>query len=287
MGKNNRVRRKQKLAQKTARNKRQRKTLERRAKSRSLAPAFHVIPNPFAGLTDDQRRLAIAEIAKKSEETYQEALSDLRHTLRRHNPLLVLSIMASYGLTAPVDPTSGVTKLDSDCDLYPFHLEILQALSLQIELAELCGAPFGPDVPTQVWKSIKALCEARNFRRLDPDGADLPDDEKTIALAQQLIRSATQTVRNWGYHSQIKRIARELYSPFDAQLLATKGFTASDVLNVFEEMLSETQSRQTARYKTLANLFRSSGTDARRLVEELLSNLVYGGLVMRRPCCPQ
>ena len=175
--------------------------------------------------------------------------------------------MTSYGLTAPVDPTSGVTKLDSDCDLYPFHVEILQALSLQIEPAELSGAPFGPDVPTQVRESIKALCEAQNFRRFDLDGAHLPDDQKTVALAQQLIRGATQAVRNWGYHSQIKRIARELYSPFDAQLLAARGFTASDVLNVFETMLSETESRQTARHRTLANLLRSSGTDARRLIE--------------------
>ena len=72
MGKNNRARWKQKLAQKAARKKRQRKTPERGVKSRSLAPAIHTIPNPFAGLTDDQRRLAIAEIAKKSEETYRE-----------------------------------------------------------------------------------------------------------------------------------------------------------------------------------------------------------------------
>ena len=218
-------------------------------------------------MSDDQRRLAIEEFAKKSEVQYQEALSDLRKILRRHNPLLLLSIMTSHGLGAPVDKTTGVTKLDSDFEIYPFHVEILQALSLQIEPADLSGAPFGPDVSTQVCEKIKTLCDAQNFRRFDPDGADLPDDEKTVALAQQLIRGATQAVRNWGYHSQIKRIARELYCPLDAQLLEARGFTASDIFNVFETMVSEVESRQTARHRTLANLFRSSGTDARLLVE--------------------
>ncbi len=266
MGKNNRARRKRKLAQKAARKKRQRKAVGG-VRSRTLAPAIHTIPNPFAGLSDDQRRLAVAELASRSEDTYQEALSDLRDILRRHDPLLVLSIMAWYGLTAPVDQTKGVTKLDSDYDLYPFHVEILQALALETEPADLSRTPFGPNVTTRVRDRIKALCDAQNFRRFDPDGVDLPEDEKTVALAQRLIRSTTQAVRNWGYSFQIKRIARELYSPFDAQLLAARGFTASDVLNVFETMVSETESRQTARYRTLADLLRSSGSNGPRLVE--------------------
>ena len=267
MSKNNRVRRKHKLAQRAARKRRRRKTTERGVKSSTLAPVLHAIPNPFAEMSDDQRRLAITEIANKNEEAYQEALSDLRHILRSNNPLLVLSIMASYGLTVSVDPNSGITKPDGGFNLYPFHVEILQALSLQIESAELSGAPFGPDVVMQVVESIKALCNAQIFRQLDPDGADLPEDRKSVALAQQLIRGTTQAVRNWGYHTQVKRIARELYSPFDAQLLEARGFTASDVLGVFETILSETESRQTARGQTLANLVKSSGEDKRQLVE--------------------
>ncbi|MCY4060278.1 MAG: hypothetical protein OXG44_20035, partial [Gammaproteobacteria bacterium] len=132
---------------------------------------------------------------------------------------------------------------------------------------DLSGEPFGPDVPTQVRERIKTLCDAHNFRRLAPDGADLPDDEKTVALAQQLIRANTQAVRNWGYHSQIKAIARELYCPFDTQLLRARGFSASDVLNVFEKIVTETESRQTARHQKLADLLRSSGSDPRLLAK--------------------
>ena len=267
MSKSKRARRRQKLAQRAARQSRQRESSDAPRKRETLAPAVHVFPNPFESLSDDQRRRAIEEIAANSELKYQEALSDLRTILRRHDPLLVLSIVSFYGLTAPVDNTAGITKLDSDCEIYPFHVEILQALSLQVEPADLSRAPFGPDVSTQIWETVQTLCSAHTFRGFDRDGVDLSDNDKTVALAQQLMRWATQSVRNWGYHSQIKRIARELYGPFDSPLTEARGFSASNVIDVFEAIVDEVESRQTARLQTLADLFRSSGADRRLLVE--------------------
>ena len=76
-----------------------------------------------------------------------------------------------------------------------------------------------------------------------------------------------QAIRNWGYSSQVKRIARELYGPFDAQLLEARGFSASDVFDVFDSMVTEVESRQTFHHNALVNLFRSSGTNGRLLVE--------------------
>ena len=267
MGKHNRARRKRKLALKAARKKRRREQSKTRGRGRTLAPTFHLFRNPFEGLSDEQRRLAINEIAKNSEKKYQEALSELRAILRRHYPLLVLSHISYYGLRVPVDETSGITKLDSDSEMFPFHIEMLQALSLQIEPDQLSGEPCGPDVLTRTWDQVKMLCDAHIFRQFDSAGVDLPDDEKTVALAQWLMRGATQAVRNWGYHFQVKQIARELYSPFDAQLLEARGFSASDIVNLFEAMVTEVEARQTAHIKTLAELFGSSGKDRRLLVE--------------------
>ena len=267
MGNNNRARRKRKLAQKAAQKKRRREKSRARGRGRTLAPTFHVFHNPFEGLSHEQRRLAIGEIARNSEKKYQEALSELRAILRRHHPLLVLSHMSCYGLSVAVDETAGVTKLDSDCEILPFHVEILQALSLQIDPRELSGEPVGGDVLMQAWNKVKTLCDAHNFRWLDPAGVDLPDDEKTVARVQKLISGATQAVRNWGYPSQVKRIPRELYRPFDAQLLEAQGFSASDVFDVFEAMVTEVESRQTAHFNALVGVFGASGTDKRLLVE--------------------
>ena len=267
MRKSKKARRKQKLAQKAAQKKRRRQKSKARGQGQTLAPTFHMLRNPFEALSDDQRRSAIEGIAKNSEEKYQGVLSELRAILRRHNPLLVLSHMSSYGLSVAVDETTGVTKLDSDYEIFPFHVEILQALLLQIAPDELSGEPFRPHVLTQVWDQVKTLCDTQNFRQLNPAGMHLPDDEMAIALVQHLMRGATQAVRNWGYHSQIKRFARELYCPFDAQLLEARGFSASDVLDVFEAIVTEVESKHTVHRETLVNLFRSSGTNGRLLVE--------------------
>ena len=218
----------------------------------------------------------IEELAKTSEEQYQEALSDLRAILRRHHPVLVLSQMSRYGLSADVSDTAGVTKLDSDCEIFPFHIEILQALSLQNDPREMSGEPFGRDVLMQIWNRVKTLCVARNFRRLDPSDMDLPDDEQMVALVQQQIRGSTQAVRNWGYHSQMKRIPRALYRPFDALLVDILGFSTSDVFDVFEAILAEVEARQTAHLKVLAEMFRSSGTNSRLLIENYQALLSLG-----------
>lgn len=255
------------MTQKAAQRKHRRGKSKARGQGQALAPTFYKLPNPFEGLSDDQRRSAIEQIAKFSEEQYQEALSELRSILRRYDPILVLSHMSFYGLSVAVDETTGITKLDSDYKLFPFHVEILQALSLQIAPEKVSDEPFGPQVLSQVWDQVKTLCEARNYRELSPAGMHLPDDEAAIALTQHAMRGATQAVRNWGYHSQVKRLSRELYSPFDAQLLEARGFSASDVFDVFEAMFAEVESRQTDHGETLAKLFHSSGSNGRLLVE--------------------
>ncbi len=242
----------------------------------TLAPTFHIFPNQFEGLSEDHRRLAIEEIATKSDKKYHKSLSDLREILQRNHPLLVLSCMSWYGLSASVDETAGITKLDSACEIHPFHVEILQALSLQIERSGLSGEPFGPDVLMQVRENVQTLCEAHYFRRLKSTDMDMPDDEKTIAHVQEVMRGATQAIRNWGYSSQVKRIARELYRSFDVQLLEARRFTCSDILNVFETILSDVESRQTAHVKAFTGVLESSGKNRRRLVENYCALIELG-----------
>ena len=101
-----RARRNQRAAQRT----RRRERSKARRQGQTLAPTFQMHPNPFEGLSDDERRQAIEEIAKKSDERYQESLTDLRALLQRVHPLLALSHMSCYGLSAGVSETAGVTK---------------------------------------------------------------------------------------------------------------------------------------------------------------------------------
>ena len=267
MGKDNKARRKQKAARRAAQRKRQRQKLEARKRDQTFAPTIYRFPHPFEGLSDDQRRLAIQEITKNSEKQYQEALSDLRKILHQYDPLLVLSLMSYYALSVPVDKITGVTKLESDYDILPFHIEILQALVLQMKNCDLSSELFSPDILEQVRSHLKKLGDAHGIRKLNTTDIDLPDDEKAVKLVQKLMRDTTRVIRNWGYFSQVKRIVCELYSPFDAKLLRTYGFSISDVINIFDTILSDVESKWTTHRQTLEHLFRASEKDKEMLVK--------------------
>ena len=146
MRKDNRARRKRRLTQRAAQKKHRREKARVQGKRRTLGPKLQLVPNPFEGLSDEQRRQVFEEIAGNSEREYQEALGELRAILRRHHPLLVLSHMSCYGLSVAVDEAAGITKLDGDYEILPYHVEILQALLLQINPDELSGEPFSPHV---------------------------------------------------------------------------------------------------------------------------------------------
>ena len=245
---------KQKQARRTAQKRRQRETSKPQGDGRTLAPSFELFRSPFEELNDDQLRLTIQEIAKRSDEEYEKSLKVLRELLRSTNPLQVLAYVSFLGLRAQVDETEGVLQRDDEKELLPFQVEILQALSLQIDPGAYSGKPLNLNVLMQIWNNLKILCAAHSFRRFDPTRLDLPDDAKSIALAQDLIRGTTRGVRNWGYHYQVKRISRELYQPFDTKLRESRGFSCSQIIDVFEKMLTEVESRQGKHVKVLSDL---------------------------------
>ena len=115
MRKRKKARGKQKLAQKAAQKKHRRGKSKIRGQGPTLAPTFHMLRNPFEGLSANERRLAIKGIAKDSEEKYQGALSELRAILRGYNPLLVLSHNSFYCLSVECDVrVGGDTGFDAD-----------------------------------------------------------------------------------------------------------------------------------------------------------------------------
>ena len=267
MGKDNKARRKQKAARRAAQRKRQRQKLEARKRDQTFAPTICRVPHPFEGLSDDQRRSAIQRIAEYWKKQYNESLNKLRNILHQYDPLLVLSLMSYYGLSVPVNKTTGVIKRDSDFDIYPCHIEILQALCLQIEVNDLSSKPLMPDVLKQIRDHVKKLCDAHSFRHFGSGSIDSSDNKKPVTLAQLLMRGTTQNIRNWGYYSQVQHIARELYCPFDAELLKARGFSVSSVINIFDAIYSKISSKLTTHQQFLANLFRESGQNKKLLIE--------------------
>lgn len=251
MGRNNRQRR----AKKQAQNKKRQKIRNKKDyKDKSIGPVFQVMPNPLAGLSDKERKQVIKEIADNSERVYQESLSKIKEIFSKYDPFILLSILASYGLTVPVGD-KGITRKDSEFTIKQAHIELCQAFSLQIRPSDLKGEPFGPDVVQVLWDALPDLLEAYSNRKLAELNDHASDDEKAVKYIQQSIRANTQMVRNWGYFSQVINISREIYEPFNKQLKDKLGFTGSEIFELFKYLINEIEGRNSRRYQELAQLY--------------------------------
>jgi hypothetical protein len=254
MGKNNRQRRAQKKLNKTRRSKELKKKKIKEA-NKPLGPAFQMIPNPFADLDDDARKQAIQEIAQNSEKIYQESLTKIKDVLHKHDPVTLLSVIASYGLTVGVGD-NGIQAKDSDFTIYQAHVELCQGFALQIKPEGMQRLPFGPDVVKELWDSLDNLMNAYNYRGLAQDIDNEREDAKAVRLLQHGIRSNTQMVRNWGYFSQVKSISQEIYGYFDEALEGTYGFTATNIIQLFQLLIDEIENANSSRYIALSNLYK-------------------------------
>jgi len=254
MGINNRKRRAQKKLYKT----RKRKELQKkRAKeaNKPLGPVLQMLPNPFADLSDDVRKQAIQEIAQKSEKIYQESLAKVREILHRYDPISLLSILASYGLNVGVGD-DGIQTKDSDLKIQQFHIEICQGLALQTKPEELQRQPFGPDEVQELWDALINLMQAHNYRDLEQGIEDELEEEKAVRLLQRGMRGYTQMVRNWGYFLQVKSISQEIYGHFDGLLEEAYGFSVSNIIDLFQLLIDETETANSNRYQSLSKLYK-------------------------------
>lgn len=220
----------------------------------SLNPVFQTLPNPFSELNDEQRMQAIRELAHNSERKYQDALAKIKEILVSYDPISMLSILASYGLTVGVGD-NGIQGKDSESKLQQFQLEICQALALQVNPEIFQHQPVTPDIVQEMWTGLSDLMSANNFRGIEHT-ENSSSQESAVKQIQHMMRGNTQLVRNWGYFSQVKSISHELYGHFDGLLEKSNGFSCSNVITLFQLLIDEIELANTKRLKSFRDLYR-------------------------------
>ena len=267
MRKNNQTKRGRKQGKSTKRHKLRRRMPRPTSSDKYLVPKFRKTDIPFGNLDEEQRRVAIFELARNSEERYQESLATLRSLLRQCDPLQVLSQFTIRGFFVPEEENSGTPSRDSEFRLHQFHVEVLHALMLQIDPQEFSSKPCNDDILWQIFQHLINLCIAHYYRQFDKAGTDLPKNENSVAVVQQLMRGNTQAIRNRGHHSRNWTIARELYCAFDERLLSVREFSVSDVFGVFETMVDKHETRLQFHFESLSYLFSVCENNRRLLIK--------------------
>lgn len=218
--------------------------------AQKFSPDFRMMENPFATLTDWEREQVRQELAEASAITYRQSVDKIVAIFKKHHPRALLPVVAFYGLSTGVGE-KGIATKDSERTFHQHHLEVCQALALQIPPNELGGDPFRPTVVQELFDSVTDLTRAEHYRRLKEHHDSVPDDEKAIAFIQGWIRANTRNVRNWGYFSQVLTVAREMYSQFDDVLLAAHGFTATNIIDLFQVMVAGVETRLSSHFQSM------------------------------------
>jgi hypothetical protein len=168
VGKKNKARRAVKKSQKTRRLKKLKiqQTLKSITKSSLSSPVFTMLDNPFGHLNDDQRRDLVREIGETNKTKFRESLNTIQSLLKSHDPITLLAIVFGYGLTVGVGD-NGVQSKEGQGGLNQSHVEILQALFLQIPRHDWGQNPVTSDVVQRAWEALIELGSAFTFSRMN------------------------------------------------------------------------------------------------------------------------
>lgn len=222
-------------------------------KRSSSGPVMTMMENPLSGITGEQRKELISKLGKNGQEKIVEIFEYFDELLRKYDPLTLMSILSGYGLTIRAGD-GGVQSKESSGGLNQAHLELIQALALQIPEEELGCHPVTPDIVQEAWEKLIDLSHAFSFSRMNVEILESSNTDAAINQIQELIRGNTQMVRNWGFHSQVVTISKEIYSYFDELIINKFGFSASNAIDIFKEITDLFEGRLTKRLHTLRAL---------------------------------
>ncbi len=217
-------------------------------------PVYTQIENPFKDISPSDMNKILNEIGNSSQNKLKNALKNLDKIIREYDPILLISIISTYGLSIGVGD-DGVNSVKKPIGIEQSYVEFLQAKILQLNETEIGTKPANPSVVQTTIELLKEINYSFSFSRMNSNVNNKDESQKAIALIQEHIRGHTQIVRNWGYHSQLLNISKELYGYFDEILLDNIGYRATDIIDIFQFMLKELEKRITLRFNNIQELF--------------------------------
>jgi hypothetical protein len=182
-------------------------------------------------------RQATLAMSKQQAAAFPEAVGKVDALLRKVYPPQLLAVVSNYGLQGFVTEKGVIAPKLGKSEFSQHHVELFQAMALRIPRAE-----WGHEILTSstVEPAVEALIDAADAfakQRLSLlEGADAA--KQLVLQLQERLRLHTQVVRNWGSYLQVVDHAKRLYAPLDAKLKAATGMSASELITLFQKLVS-------------------------------------------------
>ena len=214
-----------------------------------------VIRHPLSGILPEVLRDHAIQYAQDSEITFKEGLGEIQETLRKVDPLSLISQLATYGLSGGVSEDGKISTWNKVKGFGQANVELVQALTLQLAQKKLGVEFVTPDIVQYCFEHLPKLSEAFAARRLAALEIERSEQQKSVMQLQEHLRLHTQSVRNWGFADKVMRILGNLASYFDAHFIGHIEVSATQVLNIFQYILERSESDGNIRYQKLKQVF--------------------------------
>lgn len=203
--------------------------------------ATYDIPNYFRDLSDEQREEFLSKMIEDAKEQTSVLIDDIVGIFKKVNPLSLIAILSMQALVTGVNKEGNLVEKHHGIE--QFHIEILQAIFLSIPSEELGHFPPAPNVTSELIEKITSLGSHASVSRFPISLNDTTTEEKAIEGIQVLLRTSTQSIRNWSYQDKMKNLTSELYSKFEKDINNNFEFKPNDVISLFDTLMNAIQGR--------------------------------------------
>lgn len=231
---------------------------ERREAAEKGSKAFKLSPinHPLADIPFKERVKAFVDFGKDQGEKFPESIEKLQAVIRKSGPIGTLSVLAYYGVTSGVTDAGEFSQILGD-KVLPAHIELMQALYLQVPVSEISTKPPVPNIIQEAFDGVIEASSQFHAKRFTQISKATDNKDRARLAVQESIRSATQMLRNWGYYESVKAIAVELMVPLEGRFETVHGFKSSDLVKIFDQLGVDWQTRASEHFGKVKEIFRA------------------------------
>ncbi|OHX38860.1 hypothetical protein [Cytobacillus oceanisediminis] len=204
-------------------------------------PNYIISESPVKNFSQEQINKLISSVATDSTQTYNNKLQELIDIIRPIEPSSLLAHFSMYFLTN----SQNHYLPDAEHILHQYHIELLQALTLQVKMEERDYKRIPIPLPDEIDKIVdllKEITSSYNLMRLKT-ASDSSEKEKNEYLIIEQMRNHTVAVRNWAYPIQVINIIKELFNSVEEDIYEKIGIRISSIvdmiINVQEEIVEQ------------------------------------------------
>jgi hypothetical protein len=208
-------------------------------------------------LTSEERLDAAKALGQKFSDERNASFEAVLAIVGSHDPLHLLSVLSTYGLTKQSGADSVIHPNLNNC-INQSHVELVQALTLHVADNETPRPPAPTRVIQDLWNHLVVLGRAFDMSAL---GKRIGDETDALFIMQQRMRMSTRGVRNWGYYSQVLSISRALLEPLDEYFKRTLGFHGSCLVALGNYMIRTIEDRVNARRSYIFEVLRKDSLE--------------------------